>query len=81
MLDLADVVRVHPEFSPAEQDRARAAATRDRRLAIALDTSGYGLTQTLAACRSWSPAPRSSGTQPVLGAVFSKVDTPAVFMA
>ena len=30
-------------------DRARAAAARDRRLQIALDTAGYGLTQTLAA--------------------------------
>jgi hypothetical protein len=35
------------EFSPAEQDRA--AAARDRRLALALDAEGYGLTQTLAA--------------------------------
>jgi len=29
VLDLADVVRIGPEFSPAEQDRARAAAARD----------------------------------------------------
>ena len=49
VLDLADVVRVAAEFSPAEQDRARAAAVRDRRLALALGTAGYGLTQTLAA--------------------------------
>ena len=49
VLDLADVVRVGPEFSPAEQDRARAAAFRDRRLAVALEAAGYGLTQTLAA--------------------------------
>ena len=49
VLDLAEVVRIGPEFSPAEQGRARAAAARDRRLAIALDTAGYGLTQTLAA--------------------------------
>ena len=38
-----------PEFSPAEQDRARAAAPRDPRLAVALKSAGYGLTQTLAA--------------------------------
>jgi AcrR family transcriptional regulator len=49
VLDLADVVRIGPAFSPAEQDRALTAAARDRRLAIALDASGYGLTQTLAA--------------------------------
>ena len=49
MLDLAAVVRVDPEFSPAEQDRARGAAARDRRLSVALETAGYGLTQTLAA--------------------------------
>ena len=49
VLELADVVRIGPEFSPAEQDRARAAAARDRRLKIALDTTDYGLTQTLAA--------------------------------
>ena len=49
VLDLAAVVRVDPEFSPAEQDRARAAAARDRRLSVALETVGYGLTQTLAA--------------------------------
>ena len=49
VLDLAAVVRIDPEFSPAEQDRARAAAARDRRLAVALGAAGYGLTQTLAA--------------------------------
>ena len=49
VLDLADVVRIAPEFSPAEQDRARAAAAGDRRLAVALGAAGYGLTQTLAA--------------------------------
>ena len=49
MLDLAAVIRIDPDFSPAEQGRARAAAARDRRLAIALETAGYGLTQTLAA--------------------------------
>ena len=49
VLDLATVIRIAPEFSPAEQDRARAAAARDRRLAVALEAAGYGLTQTLAA--------------------------------
>ena len=49
VLDLADVIRIAPELGTAEQDRARAAAARDRRLAVALGTAGYGLTQTLAA--------------------------------
>ena len=49
VLDLAEVIRIAPEFSPAEQDRARAATTRDPRLKIALEAAGYGLTQTLAA--------------------------------
>jgi DNA transposition AAA+ family ATPase len=49
VLDLAAVIHIDPEFSLAEQDRARAAAARDRRLAVALETAGYGLTQTLAA--------------------------------
>ena len=49
VLDLAAVIRIGPEFSPAEQDRARAAAVRDPRLRVALGASGYGLTQTLAA--------------------------------
>ena len=49
VLGLAAVIRISPAFGPAEQDRARAAAARDRRLAVALGTAGYGLTQTLAA--------------------------------
>ena len=49
VLELAAVIRIGPEFSPAEQHRARAAAARDPRLAIALGATGYGLTQTLAA--------------------------------
>ena len=49
VLDLADVIRIGPEFSPAEQDRTRAAAARDPRLQVALESAGYGLTQTLAA--------------------------------
>ena len=49
VLDLAEVVRIAPAFSPAELDRARAAAARDLRLRVALDAAGYGLTQTLAA--------------------------------
>ena len=49
VLDLAEVIRIGPEFSAAEQDRARAAAARDLRLRVALGAAGYGLTQTLAA--------------------------------
>jgi hypothetical protein len=49
VLDLATVVRIAPEFTPAEQVRARAAAARDPRLRVALESPGYGLTQTLAA--------------------------------
>ena len=49
VLDLATVIHIDPEFSPAEKDRARAAAAGDRRLAVALEAAGYGLTQTLAA--------------------------------
>jgi hypothetical protein len=49
ILDLADVVRIAAAFSSAEQDRARATADRDPRLAVALEAAGYGLTQTLAA--------------------------------
>ena len=42
VLDLAAVIRIGAEFSPAEQDRARAAAARDRRLALALARPGTG---------------------------------------
>ena len=49
VLGLAAVIPIGEEFSPAEQDRACAAADRDRRLALALSAEGYGLTQTLAA--------------------------------
>ena len=49
VLDLAVVIHIGPEFSPSEQDRARAAAVRDPRLRVALEATGYGLTQTLAA--------------------------------
>ena len=49
VLDLADTVRIDPEFSPAEQRRARVASARDPRLRVALEAEGYGLTQTLAA--------------------------------
>jgi hypothetical protein len=49
VLDLATVIRIDPEFSTEEQDRARAVAAHDPRLKIALESAGYGLTQTLAA--------------------------------
>jgi TIR domain len=49
VLDLADVVRIAPSFSEAEQGRAHAVAARDPRLRVALEAAGYGLTQTLAA--------------------------------
>jgi hypothetical protein len=49
VLDLATVVRIDPALSPAEQGRARTAAVRDPRLRVALESAGYGLTQTLAA--------------------------------
>ena len=49
VLDLATVVRIDPEFSRAERDRARVAAARDPRIGIGLGAAGYGLTQTLAA--------------------------------
>jgi hypothetical protein len=61
VLGLAAEVRIRGEFSPAERDRARTAAKRDRRLMIALETTGYGLTQTLAAAPQlvarWRDAP------------------------
>jgi hypothetical protein len=49
VLDLAAVIPIDPAFSAAERGRARAAATRDPRLRVALESAGYGLTQTLAA--------------------------------
>jgi len=49
VLDLAAVVRIGTDFSPAEQERARTAAARDQRLKVALDSAGDGLTQILAA--------------------------------
>jgi hypothetical protein len=49
VLDLASVICISGELSPAEQDRARAAAARDPRVRVALAADGYGLTQTLAA--------------------------------
>src|SRR5215469_685015 len=42
VLDLAAVIRIGPEFSKAEQTRARAAAARDRRLQVAMEAAGYG---------------------------------------
>ena len=49
VLDLADVIRIAPQFTAGELGRARAAAARDARLQDALGAAGYGLTQTLAA--------------------------------
>jgi len=49
LLDLATVVRIGPAFTPGEQAQAWEAATRDARLKAALESAGYGLTQTLAA--------------------------------
>ena len=49
VLDLAAVIRISAEFSAAERGRARAAAARDPRLRVALESAEYGLTQTLAA--------------------------------
>jgi hypothetical protein len=60
VLDLAAVVRIGPAFSPAEQGRARAAAARDRRLAVAVEAAGYGLTQTLAAAPQLPPRRRTA---------------------
>ena len=56
VLDLAEVIRIDPAFSPAEQVRARAAAARDRRLAVALESTGYGLTQSVVAFLRIDPA-------------------------
>ncbi|MGI5293073.1 HD-GYP domain-containing protein [Nonomuraea polychroma] len=50
LVDLADVVHLSASFSAAEQQRARAAATAgDQRIALALQSADYGLTQTIAA--------------------------------
>jgi hypothetical protein len=49
IIEQADVVIVAPTFTTAEQRRAEVAAVTDRLLGTALDTVGYGLTQTLAA--------------------------------
>ncbi|HEY7262460.1 MAG TPA: TIR domain-containing protein [Trebonia sp.] len=49
VLDLAAVVRIGMAFTAAEQARVRDAAVRDPRLQVALESAGYGLTQTLAA--------------------------------
>ncbi|MGW0593796.1 hypothetical protein [Streptosporangium sp. NPDC002607] len=60
LIELADVVIVPETFSAAERRRAEAAAATDRLLATALATTGYGLTQTLAAApqlvRRWEIA-------------------------
>ncbi len=72
VLDLAAVIRIAAEFTETEQDLARAAAARDRRLAVALEAAGYGLTQTLAAAPQlvarWQDAP---ATDPYAWAVLT----------
>jgi TPR repeat protein len=64
VLDLAAVIRIGAAFSSAECQRAYDARARDRRLAIALKSAGYGLTQTLAAAPQlvarWEDAPAAS---------------------
>jgi len=61
VLGLAAVIGIGEEFTPAEHDRARAAAARDPQLREALGSAGYGLTQTLAAAPQlvarWQDAP------------------------
>lgn len=50
LLGLADVVHLDADFTPAERERARAAAQAgDARIALALESSDYGLTQVIAA--------------------------------
>ena len=49
VVELADVLVVSETFSDDERGRAKAVAATDRLLATALDSVGYGLTQTLAA--------------------------------
>lgn len=49
VLQLADVVQVPDCFSDAEHERACQLAAADPRLSAALQHSGYGLTQTIAA--------------------------------
>lgn len=50
VLSLADVVHIDSAFSPAERRRAHQAAKNgDARIALALESASYGLTQTIAA--------------------------------
>ncbi|MFF4625810.1 HD domain-containing phosphohydrolase [Nonomuraea jabiensis] len=50
LLDLADVVHLRGSFSAAERERAEAvAASGDQRIALALQSGDYGLTQIIAA--------------------------------
>jgi hypothetical protein len=75
LLDLAAVVRIAPELSPAEEDSARVAAARDARLLVALESSGYGMTQTLAAAPQLVARWENAGPYPraVLAAAFDMV--------
>ncbi|WP_204069878.1 helix-turn-helix domain-containing protein, partial [Planobispora siamensis] len=49
VLKLAEIVRIASELSPAEHERARQAAVTDRRIAVALESTDYGMTQVIAA--------------------------------
>ncbi|WP_182882555.1 hypothetical protein [Microbispora sp. H10949] len=50
LLGLADVAHLDADFTPTERERARAAAQEgDARIALALESTDYGLTQVIAA--------------------------------
>ncbi|MGW0594946.1 helix-turn-helix domain-containing protein [Streptosporangium sp. NPDC002607] len=49
LLDLAGIVHLDAALSPAERKRARAASRADPRIALALESADYGLTQVIAA--------------------------------
>ena len=53
-----------PDFARWSQLVRVESAVRDRRLQVALSAAGYGLTQTLAAAPSWSPAGKMPGSRP-----------------
>lgn len=73
LLNIADVLDVADELSPAERARAQDLATRDGRLAAALASSDGGMTQVLAAgpqlVRWWQQAPTPYGRALITAAV------------